>query len=140
MVQFTIKVESSKAAASVTEQVADIARKLGYQVTVNPTRVPHWKPWRDGVTSLFRSEKFKPELLVEHQGKFAVVVIRARVILFGIIETRRMADQAKAGAILCLPDEGFAQVRKSGLEAAEEIDVRLCPLSEVEAALREMLE
>lgn len=139
MAQFTIRVIPTEAAESVTEQVADIARELGYQVSVRPTRVPHWKPWRDGVTSLFRGEKFNPELLVEHRGKFAVVVIRARVLFHAIIQTRRMADQARAEALLCLPDKGFAEVPGSGWEVAEKINVRLCPLSAVGETLREML-
>ena len=139
MAQFTIQVIPSEAAESVTEQVADIARELGYRVTVRPTRVPHWKPWRDGVASLLRGDKFNPELLVEHRGKFAVVVIKARVLLHAIIQTRRMADYAKAGAILCLPDEGFAQVSESGREAAKKINVQLCPLSQVRETLQEML-
>ena len=53
---------------------------------------------------------------------------------------RHKIGKEDIGALICVTDDAFPRVRESSKEYAHDLDVRLCPLSEVGDALKELLD
>ena len=122
-------------------QVTDVIRDLGYKATPKPSRIPNRRLWQDDPISLIRGPKYKPDILVERNGEFVIVEATARfVLLGGVIQARMYADYFDARVILCVPDEEFPKIPRSVKDFANlQNSIRICPLSEVGNALREVL-
>ena len=92
---------------SFIPQIEAIIRELGYKLTREPSRVPHRRLWQDDPASLVRGLRFRPDILVEHGKKIAIVEVKTRpVLLGGVIQARQYADYFGAAVILCVPDDG----------------------------------
>ena len=121
-------------------QVLDAARETGYKVTLEPTRIPNQKFWPDGLVSWVRGRKFRPDILVEHGKRMAIIETKSHPALLGsVIQAHQYGAHFDAASILCVPDDSFLLIPGSVREFAEQANVRLCPLSEVGDALKELL-
>lgn len=126
--------------AQVINEVANLAREMGYRVTLEPTRIPRRNPWRDGLSSFVRRGRHRPDLLVEHGPSFAIVEVKSRpVLLGGVVQSQKYADHFDAPVVLCVRDDSFSRTPASVKNYAQMQDVRLCPVSEVRGILRELL-
>lgn len=124
----------------LVNQVVKVANGLGpgYQATVEanspPFRIFGW----------FRGREFQPDVIVKRLDKSAVVVARSSpAIMYDVFLTdqvRRKLGTRETGALICVADSAFPRVRKSSKEYANDLDVRLCPLSEVGGVLKELLD
>lgn len=121
-------------------RVADAARRAGYRVTLEPSRIPNQRSWADGLVSLIRGPKFRPDILVEDDRSFVLVEVKSDpVLLGGVIRAKEYGDYFDASVVLCVPDESYDRIPGSVREFAVRANVRLCPLSEVGDALKELL-
>ena len=122
----------------VADQVAKAASNLGYKVTVEPDAPPF------RVFGWFRGRDFKHDVLVKHHNKSAIVVARSSpAIMYDVFLTNQMRHKIgkeDIGALICVTDDAFPRVRESSKEYAHDLDVRLCPLSEVGDTLKELLD
>ena len=126
---------------SFIPQVEDIIRESGYKLTREPSRVPSRRLWQDDPASLVRGLRFRPDILVEHGKKIAIVEVKTRpVLLGGVIQARQYADYFGAAVILCVPDDVFPEIPKSVKTFAEEQAIRLCPLADVGNTLKDLLD
>ena len=126
---------------SFIPQIEAIIRELGYKLTREPSRVPHRRLWQDDPASLVRGLRFRPDILVEHGKKIAIVEVKTRpVLLGGVIQARQYADYFGAAVILCVPDDVSPEIPWSVKTFAEEQDIRLCPLADVGNALKDLLD
>lgn len=127
--------------SSIVSQIAETAEKLGYKVTREPSRPPAQKFWPDGLVSRLRGSSFKPDLLVENGGQAVAVEFSLYpVLLYGMMKTSERLKTEHTQALLCLLDHWYPRIPGSVREYADDLGVRLCPLSTVGEALREMLE
>lgn len=122
----------------IADQAAKTARNLGYEVTIEPDSPPF------RVFGWFRGRDFKHDVLVKHHGKSAIVVARSSpAIMYDVFLTdqiRHKIGKEDIGAIICVTDEAFPRVRGSSKEYAKDLNVRLCPLSQVGDTLKELLD
>ncbi len=126
---------------SFIPQIEAIIRELGYKLTREPSRVPHRRLWQDDPASLVRGLRFRPDILVEHGKKIAIVEVKTRpVLLGGVIQARQYADYFGAAVILCVPDDVSPEIPWSVKTFAEEQGIRLCPLADVGNALKDLLD
>ena len=122
-------------------QVAEVVRELGYKTTIEPSRIPNLKFWPDGLISLVRGPKYRPDILVESGDEFVIVEVKARTVLLGsVIRAREYGDYFGTPVILCVPDDAFLKIPGSVRDFAQRATVRLCPLSEIGDALKELLD
>ena len=123
---------------SMERRVVEMASNLGYEATIEPYSTPF------RIFGWFRGREFRPDVIVKRQDKFAVVVARSSpAIMYDVFLTdqmRRKLGTTETGALICVADSAFSRVRKSSREYASDLNVRLCPLSEVGDVLRELLE
>ncbi len=118
----------------VASQVAKVARDFGYEASLEPDTPPF------RVFGWFRERKFRPDIIVRHNNRSAIVVARSRpVVVYDVFLTHQLRDKGSTGALICVTDDSFQRIRGSSREYADELDVRLCPLSEVGDALKELL-
>ncbi len=127
--------------AKITDQVVRAAGEMGYKVTLDPSRIPIRKSWRDGLFSMFNGHSYRPDILVEHGDKFALIDAKRRHVLLGsVIQARRYADTVDAEVIICVPDDSFPKIPRSVREFADDQSIRLCPLSELGKALKQVFD
>lgn len=121
----------------VADQVAKVASALGYETATEPERTPF------RVFGWFRKPEFEPDIFVSHFDKSAIVVTRSSPAMmyevFLTDQARRRLGTKDTGALICVTDDAFPRVRESSKEYANDLNVRLCPLSEVADALKEIL-
>ena len=119
-------------------RVMEAASDLGYEATIEPDSPPF------RIFGWFRGREFKPDIVVRRQDKSAVVVTRSSpAIMYEVFLTdqvRRKLGSNDTGALICVEDSAFSRVRKSSKDYAEDLNVRLCPLSEVGDVLKELLD
>ena len=126
---------------SFIPQVEAIISGLGYKLTREPSKIPNRRLWQDDPASLVRGLRYRPDILVEHGKKFAIVEVKTRpVLLGGVMQARQYADYFDAAVILCVPDDVFPEIPKSVKQFAEDQDIHLCPLAEVGNALKDLLD
>lgn len=122
----------------VANQVMRVASDFGYQATIEPDRPPF------RIFGWFRGREFKPDVLVKHHNKSAIVVARSSpVIMYDVFLTNQLRQKLgkdDVGALICVPDAAFPRIRGSSREYAKDLNVRLCPLSEVGDVLKELLD
>ena len=126
--------------ATLTRQVSEIARKLGYETTLEPPQTMRGRLRRVRRGASQRENDYRPDLLVEKPGKSVIVEIKAGpVLLGGVIQTKKYSESFEAPAILCVPDESFHRIPGSVIEFAEQSKVRLCPISEFRDTLEDAM-
>ena len=124
-----------------TDQVAQAAIEMGYKVSIDPTRIPSRDSWQDSLFSIFHAHSHRPDILVEHGENFLIIDIKTGPILLGsVIQARKYADYVDAEVILCFPDNSSPKIPRSVREFAEEQRVRLCSLSELGKALKQVFD
>ena len=120
--------------------VAGIARSMGYNVTFHPSETPNRGAWAHRISLLMRGHRFVPDLLVEHHGNFVFVECKETpALLGGVMPFLRFIAETHTHGILCFPDGVFHSMPGSIPRFAGEANVRLCPMSEVRKALRDVL-
>ena len=60
-------------------------------------------------------------------------------MVYDVFLTDQVRGERNTGALICIPDALSGQIRESAREYAEELDVRLCPLSDAGQELRALL-
>ncbi len=121
---------------SFISQVSEAISRLGYKVAREPSGIPNRRLWQNDLASLVRGPRYRPDILVENNGRFAIVEVKTRpVLLGGVMQARQYANYFNVGVILCVPDDIFSSIPKSVKEFADGERVSLCSLSEVESAL-----
>ena len=119
---------------TMTNKIVEIAQSLGYA----PKMEPDTAQFR--IFGWFRGRKFRPDLRVENGSRSAVVVVKARsVMTYDVFLTHQARESRDAGALICVPDALFPQIRESTREYADELDVRLCRMSDVGEELKALL-
>jgi hypothetical protein len=116
-------------------QVAEVASDLGYEAIIEPDRTPF------RLFGWFRERQFRPDVVVKHQGRVTIVVTKSRpAMMYDIFLTHQVRRKEDTGAIICVSDAAYHRVRDSSREYANDLNVRLCPLSEVGDVLKELLD
>ena len=122
----------------VAGHIVKAASSLGYEATIEPDNPPF------RVFGWFRGREFRHDVLVKHHDRSAIVVARSSpAIMYDVFLTdqaRRKLGKEDIGALICISDAAFPRVRDSSREYARDLNVRLCPLSEVGGALKELLD
>lgn len=115
--------------------VIQVANDIGYEATVVPDTIPF------RVFGWFRGRQFRPDLIVKHDDRTAIVVTKSRpVMMYDIFLTHQVRGVEDTGALICVSDAAYPRIKESSREYAKDLDVRLCPLSEVGEALKELLD
>lgn len=118
------------------DRVADDISELGYKVTLEPSGIPKRRLWQNDPASIFRGPRYRPDILVERLGEFAIVEVKTRpALLGGVMQARQYADYFGVEVIVCVPDEAYGKTPGSVKEFANVQRVGLCPLSKVGRAL-----
>ena len=126
--------------STLTRQVSQMARNLGYETTMEPSRTIRGKLRRVRRGASQRENECQPDLLVEKLGKSVIVEIKAGpVLLGGVIQTKKCSDHFEVPAILCVPDESFGRIPRSVKDFAKQTKVHLCPISGFNDALKDAM-
>lgn len=126
--------------ATLARQVSEMARTLGYETTMEPSRTFREKLRRVGRGTSQRMPNCRPDLILEKSGKSVIVEIKAGpVLLGGVIQTKKCAESFDAPAILCVPDESFRRIPGSVRDFARQSRVGLCPISRFGSALEDAI-
>jgi hypothetical protein len=116
-----------------TEQILKSALSLGYEVTFDPYKPAPIVRW-------FRGRNFRPDILVKNGSREVIVVAMSGLASFALVHFTHLERRKEdTGALICVSDNAFPRLPKSTWDYAGEVDVRLCPLSEVGDALKELL-
>ena len=118
----------------VEHEVIQVAENIGYEAKIVPDAIPfRFFGW-------FRGRQFKPDIVVNHGGQSAIVVLKSRpAMMYDILLTHQARGKEDTGALICVSDSAYPQIKESSKEYAEDLNVRLCPVSEVGDVLRELL-
>lgn len=122
----------------VAMEVARVAEDFGYEAKIEKED-PDFR-----ILDLFRERKFKPDVIVKHNNRSAIVVARSDHLIFRDVfltdQLRKKRDKKDFGALICVDDSSFDRVLGSSSEQyADDLNVRLCRLSDVGDVLKEML-
>lgn len=113
-------------------KVGDTLSNLGYNVTLEPSRIPNWSMWQNDPASLIRGPKYRPDILVEHDQKYALVEVKTRAVLIGgVSQARQYSEYFDMPVILCVPDDVVDQVPRSVREFAGGQSIHICSLSDL---------
>ena len=116
-------------------EVIQAANAIGYEAAMTPDTVPF------RIFGWFRGRQFRPDIIVKHDDRTAIVVIKSRpAMMYDIFLTHQARGGEDTGALICVTDDAFPRVRESSKEYAKDLNVRLCPLSEVGDTLKELLD
>lgn len=127
----------SELEADVVTRAMEAADQLGYSALkkhfINPKR------------HVFGFGKREPmrvaDVLVQHGEKSAVIEVKTNTPLLGAVsQTLAYGNHFNAQPILCVPDVSFEKIPGSVREYADRVSVRLCPVSEIEETLKDLLE
>ena len=114
--------------------VAETAHSLGYDAKLVPGK-------QFVLSDSYLGSKFQPDVLIRNGDRKAIVVVMGGFIGLGLVNlTDRSRRETGAGALICVPDPGFSKLSKDTKSYANDLNVRLCPLSGVGDALKELLE
>ena len=113
--------------------VAETAHSLGYDAQLVPGK-------QFVLPDSYLGSKFQPDVLVGNGERKAIVVVMGGFIGLGLVNlTDRSRRETAAEALICVPDTGFSKLSKDTKSYASDLNVRLCPLSQVGDALKELL-
>ena len=116
------------------QQIMDTATSLGYEAIFDPYKPPPVVRW-------FRGRDFRPDVLVKNDGREVIVVAVSGLVTFALVNfTHLERKKEDAGALICVSDDAFPRLPQSTWDSAGDLNVRLCPLSEVGDALKELLD
>ena len=116
-------------------EVIQAANDIGYEAAMVPDTVPF------RIFGWFRGRQFRPDIVVKHNGRTAIVVIKSRpAMMYDVFLTHQARGKEDTGALICVSDAAYPRIRESSREYAKDLNVRLCPLSEVGDALKELLD
>ena len=119
---------------TIANRIVEIAQSLDYVATLEPER----EPFR--LFGWFRERKFRPDVRVQNGTRAAIVVVKSRpVMVYDVFLTDQVRGQKGTQALMCVPDTIFPQIRESARQYAEELDVRLCSLSDAGQELQALL-
>ena len=120
---------------TLANRIVEIAQSLDYTATIEPER----EPFR--LFGWFRERKFRPDVRVQNGSRSAIVVVKSRpVMVYDVFLTNQVRGKKGTAALMCVPDTIFPQIRESARQYAEELDVRLCSLSDAGQELQASLE
>ena len=68
-----------------------------------------------------------------------MIVSSRPAMMYDVFLTNQAKGKDDVEALICVPDAAFPRIRGSSKEYADDLNVRLCPLSEVGDALKELL-
>jgi hypothetical protein len=118
----------------VADQVLKVARDFGYEAKIDPDAPPF------RIFGWFGGRRFRPDIIVNHDNRSAIVVAKSRpIMMYDVFLTHQVRGEKDTGALICVPDASFPRIRGSSKEYADELNVRLCRLSEVGDVLTSML-
>ena len=124
--------------------MAEAIKGLNFDVTTNPPHRLEPRTWGDRISSWLKEPTHslpRPDLLVEHDGKVALVEVKAYPVLLGsVIQARHYADYYGAPIMICVPDDAFDQIPGSVRESAETNAVILSPIRELDDNLKSLLQ
>lgn len=124
--------------AELVDHILDIARRLGYVATSEPSSSGNFR--RRGLGRSARGTRPMPDILVERGEKRVFVEVKLRpVLMSAVMQVHEYRNQLGAPTILCLPDSSFQATPQSVVEFARRNDVTLCPISQIEHALKQCL-
>ena len=110
----------------------------GYEVALNPSRIPNRRIWNHDPAYLFRGLKYKPDLLVDLGDSVAIVEARtAPILLGGVVQARKSSDYFGVPVIVCFPDDVVEEIPNSVMRFAEELEVPMCGVSDIDKALED---
>ena len=117
----------------MTTEIIQEVRELGFEAIREPAILPDpnlaqrlWAWLRS------RQEMPKPDLLVKHNGKSVLVEVRRRQAMFLDIElVLDYLDILDAKGVICVPDSEFPEIAGSVSKFADNVNVRISPISEI---------
>ena len=125
-------------------RVAETIEKLNYKVTTEPLRGPEHSSWQDRISSWLMEPSYpsvRPDMLVAHGAKLALVEAKAYPVLLGpVIQARHFADYFNIPAIVCVPDDALQKIPESVLEWAHNNDIVLSTIGEIGDKLEMVLQ
>ena len=124
----------------MAHSVWEVANHLGYEVVTQPS-TRQWRSLRSGyLFPVNFGRAFRPDMLVRHGDRSAVVEIKNTGVLFGGVEqVLQYAAAFNATGVLCIPDDAYSDVPASVSGYAEDENVFLCPISKIGDVLTDIL-
>ena len=120
---------------TIANHIVQVAHEFGYEATLEPASPPF------RIFGWFRGRQFGPDIVVRHENRSAVVVVKSRpAVMYDVFITDQLRGKKETGALICVSDASFRRIRDSATDYAHELDVRLCSLSGVGDILRELLD
>lgn len=120
--------------------VLEAAKRLGFEVETEPSAKPWNIPRRGYLIPTSFGRALRPDLLVRHGDRSAVVEIKGTGVLFGGVEqVLQYAEAFKASGVLCIPDDAYADVPAGVSGYADGKNIFLCPISKIEDMLTGLL-
>ena len=126
--------------SEMAASVCSVAQNLGYEVQIEPA-TRRWRiQSRNYLVPISFGGAARPDLVVKHKDRSAVVELKNRGVLFGGVEqVIQHAEAFKAAGVLCMLDNVIQDVPASVAEYANEENVVICPISEIGEVLRRLL-
>ena len=124
-------------ADEVVARAVEAANLHGYSTETQPVKRTGWKVFGIGPSGRI----FSPDLLVQHGDKSAVIEVKTVPPLLGAVsQSRGYGDHFDAQPVICVPDASFERIPESVKDFAGRVNVRLYPVSQIEGALKDLLE
>ena len=128
---------TAMSAEEVVARAVEAANSHGYSTEAQPVKRTGWKVFGIGP----RRRTFSPDLLVQHGDKSAVIEVKTVPPLLGAVsQSREYGDHFGAQPVICVPDTQFEKIPESVKDFAGRVNVRLYPVSQIEDALKLLLE
>ena len=125
-------------------RVVEAIKQLDYKVITEPQQRPEHSTWQDRFSSWLIEPSHpspRPDMLVVHGEKVALVEVKAYPILLGsVIQARHYADYFEVPAIICVPDDAYQKIPDSVRKWAEANDIVLSPIGEISDKLKRLLQ
>lgn len=124
-------------------RVVEAIKQWDYEVRTEVLPKPETTTWQDRISSWLMEPSHslpRPDMVVGHGGKVALVEAKAYPVLLGsVIQARHYADYFEAPAIICVPDDAFQKIPNSVREWAEANSIVLSPIGEIGDNLNKLL-
>ena len=117
-----------------TDRIVEVAHTLGYKTEIDPEK-------QSFISEFFRGRRFRPHIFVKNGERKAIVMAASSNVGLGFVNrTHLIRENKRAAALICVPDWAYTEIRSGTRSYADELNVRLCPLSQVGDALKELLD